>query len=79
MTAPDDPVDLEFVIERMIKLEAALKRMRRKCRRCREERTPAIGFRLGADATIEQEPDDDDEVERTEVATRSGTTPRARP
>lgn len=71
MTPPGDgspPVDLDFLAERVIKLEASLKRLKRKCSRCRRERVPAIGFRLGDDASVEQDQDDDEEVERTEVA-----------
>jgi hypothetical protein len=61
-------VTVTFLASRVIELEAELRKMRRRCRRCREDRAPAIGFRLGDDASTEQDPDDEEDVDTTLVA-----------
>ena len=72
MTAKPKRVTVAFLTGRVIELEAELKKLRKRCARCREEQTPAIGFRLEDN----QDPDDDEEpVSTTPVA---GTGPSCR-
>ena len=61
----------EELAERVERLERKVRKLKRRCAKCRGER-PTIGFRseLGDAESPEQDPDEDDEIDRTETCVR---------
>jgi ribosome-associated translation inhibitor RaiA len=61
VTAPDPVVDLDFLVQRVIRLERKLRKMKARCKRQHGDHE-CIGFK------VEQDEDDGEEIDRTEVA-----------
>ena len=62
----DKPLTLDSVAQAVMDLaeevgalRRKLRKQKRKCDRCRRERAPRVGFRLGDDASVEQDPEED--------------------